>query len=66
MSSKIAGPGAAAAGKTARSLKGRLSGPAGGPADHIMPAPKGQRTLTHREIKEAVRHVFERRSTADA
>ena len=66
MPSKIAGRGAAATGKTARSLKGRHSAPARGPVDHIMPAPKGQRTLTHREIKEAVRHVFERRSTADA
>ncbi len=37
-----------------------------GPAGHIMPAPKGKRTLTHRQIEQAVKRVFERRAPADA
>ena len=30
-------------------------------ASHIMPAPKGPRTLTHRQIKRGVEKVFEER-----
>lgn len=35
-------------------------------ASHILSAPKGARTLTHREIKQAVERVFEERHGADA
>jgi hypothetical protein len=34
-------------------------------AKHIMPAPKGKRTLTHRQIEAAVKRVFERRSSTN-
>jgi hypothetical protein len=35
-------------------------------ARRIMPAPKGKRTLTHRQIEEAVRKVFALRAQPGA
>lgn len=35
-------------------------------ASHILSAPKGARTLTHRKIKQAVERVFKERYGADA
>ncbi len=40
--------------------------PATNAASHILSAPKGPRTLTHREIEQAIRKVFKDRYGADA
>lgn len=66
MPTKRVGRSVTAAATTTKKSSKRKTAAAKGPADRIMPAPKGARTLTHRQIEETVKKVFERRTIADA
>ncbi len=51
--------------KTVRAAR-QTAKPRKSTADHILAAPKGPRTVSHRRIKDAVEKVFQERSRADA
>ncbi len=60
-SSRTAGPRKAARSPDVKRSSAHKSG-----ATHIMPAPKGPRTVSHQRIKAAVEKVFRDRAHADA
>ena len=51
-------------GAVKRSVAAKTAKSAKSAAAHILAAPKGPRTVSHRRIKDAVEKVFRERSTA--